>query len=152
MEYETNENKYRYYVYDYIIGQYLLVIDTKERKLRIDSFNIYGQCYTLNKEWKKITSALINRAYKFEGYAIDNYIREHFSEDNEVKNNVSNNEDLLFKSNSYDDCILFIVKYGKENRNCTFIEKFDYYKKYLTDKSKNIDTFNQKQEDYEMGG
>ena len=55
------ENEYRYYIYDFLIGQHLLTIDTVGKRSRIDTFNIYGQCSTLDREWDRITKHTINR-------------------------------------------------------------------------------------------
>lgn len=121
------KNNYRYYIYDFLIGQHLLTIDTVGKRSRIDTFNIYGQCSTLYKEWDKITKHTVNRALRRIGYVYDNYILEHFTDREKRLENK-----ILFKSNNYNDCIKFLADYGIKNHNyMKNIENMDYYKKYL---------------------
>jgi len=141
------ENKYRFYVYDFLIGQEILTIDTQERKYRIDGFNIHGQCYSLKNDWKKISKSNILRAMKSNEYAIDKYFYTHFVN---PKDDDHTKKELLYHSNNYDDCILFLVKYGKENLNCSNNKNFDYYKEYLEDKAKEIEENNEKEKEMEM--
>lgn len=122
------QNKYRFYTYDFLIGQHLLTIDTQEKKYRIDCFNIHGQCSTLDRDWKRITKATINRALNRHGYVIDAYFLQHFYDDSKQKADM---KELLFKANNFNDCILFLANYGKENHNYTDNPNHDYYKKYL---------------------
>ena len=78
----------RYYVYDYLIGQHFLLIDTQTKELQFYNTNLYGQIYNLEKhERQKITpqklngllKRLKNRTYSFENsYVIDKYLYEHF--------------------------------------------------------------------------
>lgn len=130
------ENKYRYYTYDFLIGQHLLTIDTKDKKYRIDSFNIHGQCFTLDRDWKRVTKATINKALNRNGYDIDNYFLQHFYDEPKEKADM---KDLLFKSNNFNDCILFLVNYGKENHNYTDNQNHEYYKKYLEKETLNLE-------------
>lgn len=139
-KYFDDENKkYRYYIFDYLIGQHILTLDTVKNRERIDGFNIHGQCYSLDRDWNKVTKATIKRALNRNGYVFDSYIRKYFTEDNRYIGD--NDKRLLYRSNNYDDCVLFLVKYGKENENCTNNTEFNYYEKYLEDKSKNLDNF-----------
>ena len=106
------ENEYRYYIYDFLIGQHLLTIDTVGKRSRIDTFNIYGQCSTLDEEWDKITKYTVDRALRRSGYVYDKYILEHFT-----NSEISVEKEPLFKNHNY-----------MENT-----EHMDYYKKYLED-------------------
>ncbi len=137
--FDDKNKKYRYYIFNYLIGQEILTLDTVKNRCRIDRFNIHGQCYSLGEEWKKITKSTINRAFNREGYVLDSYIKEYFTENKKYIGN--NDNSLLYRANDYDDCILFLVKYGKENQNCTSNTKFDYYQQYLSNKSKKLDNF-----------
>lgn len=122
-------NDYRYYIYDFLIGDHLLTIDTIGKKSRIDTFNIYGQCSTLDREWNKITKSTVNRALKRSGYVYDNYILEHFTDREMCLENK-----ILFKSNNYNDCIRFLADYGAKNNNyMENTENMDYYKRFLED-------------------
>ena len=137
-----DSKNYRYYIYDFLIGQVLLTIDIVEKKMRLDRFNIYGQCYSLEDNWKKITNATIRKAYEKGNKSIDKYIVLHFPLSENI--NITPKEDLLYKCNDYDDCILFLAKYGKENQNLiTNNNCFNYYKKYLKNKNRNIDELNE---------
>lgn len=147
IEYRLEE--YRYYVYDFLIGQEILTIDKQEKKYRIDGYNIHGQCFSLDREWHKITKANINRALRSSDYAIDKYFLEHFVYKNSIHYAGYNDKDLLFKSNNYDDCIMFLVNFGKENNNCTNNQNFDYYKKYLSTKEEKEDNVPEEIESYE---
>ena len=81
-------NNTRYYVYDYVIGQHFLLIDTQTKELQFYDTNLYGQIYNLEKhERQKITpqklngllKRLKNHTYSFENsYVIDKYLYEHF--------------------------------------------------------------------------
>lgn len=129
----VEKNKYRFYIYDWLIGQELITIDTVKNRSRIDSFNIYGQCYSLGNEWDKITKATIKRAFNRFGYVYDDFIKEHFTDREKILK-----DKVLFKSNDYNECIKFLADYGAENQNCTSYkgEEYDkrykdYYKKYL---------------------
>lgn len=131
-KYEIVEN-YRYYIYDWLIGQHLITFDTEKRRSKIDSFNIYGQCYSLGKKWDKITKATIERANKRTGYVYDDFIKKHF-----INSNYNLHKELLFKSNDYNECIKFLADYGEKNHNCTkykgeeYCKRYKgYYKKYL---------------------
>lgn len=141
------ENKYRFYVYDFLIGQKILTIDTQERKYRIDDFNIHGQCYSLKNDWKKITKSNILRAMESNEYAIDRFFYTHFVD---PKNDRSTKKELLYHSSNYDDCILFLVKHGKEKLNWTNNKNFNYYKEHLEDKTKKIEEENEKEMEMEM--
>lgn len=123
------ENEYRYYIYDFLIGQHLLTIDTVGKRSRIDTFNIYGQCSTLDREWDRITKHTINRALRRSGYVYDKYILEHFT-----NSEISVEKEPLFKTNNYNDCIKFLADYGAKNHNyMENTDHMDYYKKYLED-------------------
>lgn len=135
----VEENEYRFYIYDWLIGQHLITIDTVKNRSRIDSFNIYGQCYSLGDKWNKITKATINRALHRSGYVYDKFIKEHFTDREKILK-----DKVLFKSNDYNKCIEFLADYGAENNNCTLYkgEEYDkrykgYYKKYL-DEEENL--------------
>lgn len=131
------KNKFRYYIYDFLIGQHLLTIDIEDKKIRIDCFNIYGQCSTLDRDWTKVSNRLINRALNFSGYSIDPYILEHFTKNK----GYNNDKKLLFQSNDYDECILFLASYGIKNHNYMDNQNHEYLKKYLKDKEKKLDDF-----------
>lgn len=136
-----DSKKYRYYIYDFLIGQDLLTIDVVEKKMRIDSFNIYGQCYSLGDKWEKIINAKIKKAYEKGNKAIDEYIVLHFPLSENI--NITSRKDFLYKCNDYDDCILFLVKYGKEKQDLTTnTDYFNYYKKYLKNKNRDIEELN----------
>ncbi|WP_304683100.1 hypothetical protein [uncultured Clostridium sp.] len=127
------KNEYRFYIYDWILGQQLITIDTDKKKSKIDGFNIYGQCYSLGDKWKKITSAMIKRTTQRIGYLYDDFIEKHF-----VNPNYHLYKKLLFKSNDYNECIKFLADYGAENLNNSIYkgEEYDkiykeYYKSYL---------------------
>lgn len=129
----VEDNEFRFYIYDFLIGQQLLTVDTIKNRTRIDCFNIYGQCSTLGEKWNKITKSIINRALTRSGYCIDKYIKEHFTDREKVLK-----EEVLFKSNDYNECIKFLADYGAKNHNytkCTdeeYEKRYkDYYKKYL---------------------
>lgn len=129
----VEENEYRFYIYDFLIGQQLLTVDTIKNRTRIDCFNIYGQCSTLGKKWDKVTKATINRALNRIGYCIDKYIEEHFTDREKILK-----DKVLFKSNDYNECIKFLADYGEKNHNYTKYtsEEYEkrykgYYKKYL---------------------
>ena len=122
-----SENEYRYYIYDFLIGQHLLTIDTKMNRKRIDAYNIHGQCYSLGNKCSKVTKATIQIALKRSGYVIDNYIKEHFTDQEKRLG-----KQVLFKSNDYNECIKFLADYGEKNLNWTKnTQNMDYYKKYL---------------------
>lgn len=130
---EVEYNEFRFYIYDWLIGQHLLTIDTLKNRSRIDSFNIYGQCCSLGKKWDKITNATINKAIKRSGYTYDKFILEHFTDRKKVLK-----DKVLFKSNDYNECIQFLADYGEREQNCThykgeeYRNKYkNYYKKYL---------------------
>lgn len=121
----VEDNEYRFYIYDWSIGQHLITLDTVKNRSRIDSFNMYGQCYSLGEEWKNITKATINRAMKRSGYVYDDFIKEHFTNrEKRFKDKV------LFKSNNYNDCIKFLVDYGEKNQNYTTYKGEEYNKRY----------------------
>lgn len=121
---ETND--FRFYVYDFLIGQQILTIDTVKNRTRLDRLNIYGQCYSFGDKWEKVTKAAINRALRRDGYVYDDYIKEHFTDrEKRLKDKV------LFKSNDYNECIKFIAKYGRDNGYKENIDYDNYYKKYL---------------------
>ena len=121
---ETND--FRFYVYDFLIGQQIITIDTVKNRTRLDRLNIYGQCYSFGDKWEKVTKATINRALKRDGYVYDDYIKEHFTDrEKRLKDKV------LFKSNDYNECIKFIAKYGRDNGYKENIDYDNYYKKYL---------------------
>lgn len=121
---ETND--FRFYIYDFLIGQHILTIDTVNNRTRLDRLNIYGQCYSFGDKWEKVTKATINRALKRDGYVYDDYIKEHFTDrEKRLKDKV------LFKSNDYNDCIKFIAMFGKEKEHRSNIDYENYYKKYL---------------------
>lgn len=130
---ESFKNEYRFYIYDFLIGQKLLTIDTVKNRSRFDSFNIYGQCSTLSERWDKITKATISQSLERIGYCYDDYIKKHFSDSSlELK------DKLLFKSNDYNECIKFLAEYGVRNHDYTtkeyrkeHQEELNYYKKYL---------------------
>lgn len=121
---ETND--FRFYIYDFLIGQHILTIDTVENRTRLDRLNIYGQCYSFGDKWEKVTKATINRALRRDGYVYDDYIKEHFTDrEKRLKDKV------LFKSNDYNECIKFIAKYGRDNEYKEKVDYDNYYKKYL---------------------
>ena len=121
---ETND--FRFYVYDFLIGQQIITIDTVKNRTRLDRLNIYGQCYSFGDKWEKVTKATINRALRRDGYVYDDYIKEHFTDrEKRLKDKV------LFKSNDYNECIKFIAKYGRDNGYKENIDYDNYYKKYL---------------------
>ena len=76
----VEENEYMFYVYDFLIGQHILTIDTARNRTRLDRLNIYGQCYSFGDKWEKVTKTIINRALRRDGYVFDDYIKEHFTE------------------------------------------------------------------------
>lgn len=120
------QNEYRFYIYDFLIGQQLLTIDTVKNRARIDRLNIYGQCYSFGDKWDKITKATINRALRRSGYVYDEYIKEHFTDrEKRLKDKV------LFKSNDYNECIKFIARFGKEKGHEKNVDYDNYFKKYL---------------------
>lgn len=121
---ETND--FKFYVYDFLIGQQIITIDTVKNRTRLDRLNIYGQCYSFGDKWEKVTKATINRALRRDGYVYDDYIKEHFTDrEKRLKDKV------LFKSNDYNECIKFIAKYGRYNEYKENIDYDNYYKKYL---------------------
>lgn len=122
----VEKNEYRFYIYDFIIGQHILTIDTIKNRTRIDRLNIYGQCYSFGDKWEKVTKATINRALKREGYVFDNYIKEHFTDREKILENK-----VLFKSNDYNECIKFIAEFGKKEEYTKNIDYTNYFKKYL---------------------
>lgn len=123
-------NEYRFYIYDWLINQHLITIDTKKNRSRIDSYNIYGQCYTFGRdEWTKITKATINRAIRRSGYEYDKFIEEHFTDRKKCLE-----KKVLFKSNDYNECIKFIVEFGEKENNTYKDSKYTnngYWKQYL---------------------
>lgn len=122
----VEENEYRFYIYDFLIGQQLLTIDTVKNRARLDRLNIYGQCYSFGDKWDKITKATINRALRRSGYVYDEYIKEHFTDrEKGLKDKV------LFKSNDYNECIKFIARFGKEKEHEQNVDYDNYFKKYL---------------------
>lgn len=122
----VEENEFRFYIYDFLIGQKILTIDTVKNRTRLDCLNIYGQCYSFGDKWEKVTKATINRALRRDGYVYDDYIKEHFTDrEKRMKDKV------LFKSNDYNECIKFIAKYGRDNEYKENIDYDNYYKKYL---------------------
>lgn len=122
----VEENEFRFYIYDFLIGQEILTIDTVKNRTRLDCLNIYGQCYSFGDKWEKVTKATINRALRRDGYVYDDYIKEHFTDrEKRMKDKV------LFKSNDYNECIKFIAKYGRDNEYKENIDYDNYYKKYL---------------------
>ncbi len=122
----VEENEYRFYIYDFLIGQQLLTIDTVKNRARLDCLNIYGQCYSFGDKWDKITKATINRALRRSGYVYDEYIKEHFTDrEKRLKDKV------LFKSNDYNECIKFIARFGKEKEHEQNVDYDNYFKKYL---------------------
>ena len=142
------KNEYRYYIFDYLIGGHLLTLDTVENKYRIDTINIHGQCSTLNEGWKKITKATINKALNRTGYVFDSYVKEYFTNDSKYMGD--NDKSLLYRTDNYDDCILFLVSFAKENHNWTNNEEFNYYQKYLFDKTKSIENFKLENQIYSL--
>ena len=106
----VEENEFRFYIYDFLIGSQILTIDTLKNRTRLDHLNIYGQCYSFGEKWDKVTKATINRALSRDEYVFDKYIKEHFTDRAKRLK-----EDVLFKSNDYNDCIKFIVEFGKKN-------------------------------------
>lgn len=126
---EENKNKvkneYRFYIYDWLIGQHLITIDTEKNRSRIDGFNIYGQCYSLGEKWEKITKATIEKAKRRSGYVYDEFITKHF-----INSDHSLHKELLFKSNDYNECIKYLADYGEKNRNNTIYEGEEYRKRY----------------------
>lgn len=124
---ESKKNDFRFYIYDFLIEQELLTIDTLQSRSRFDSFNIHGQCYSFGQEWDKITKATISQALGRSGYCYDEYIKEHFTDRPlRLENKV------LFKSNDYNECIKFLADFGAKKHNYTNNSKsMDYYKKYL---------------------
>lgn len=122
----VEENEYMFYVYDFLIGQHILTIDTARNRTRLDRLNIYGQCYSFGDKWEKVTKTTINRALRRDGYVFDDYIKEHFTErEKRLK------DKILFKSNDYNECIKFIAEYGKKNEYTENIDYTNYYRKYL---------------------
>ena len=81
----VEENEYMFYVYDFLIGQHILTIDTARNRTRLDRLNIYGQCYSFGDKWEKVTKATINRALRRDGYDFDDYIKEHYPDFNYPK-------------------------------------------------------------------
>lgn len=121
----VEENEYRFYIYDFLIGQHLITIDTVKNRSRIDCLNIYGQCYTFGEKWDKITKATINRALNRTGYCYDDYIKEHFTDRGRELE-----KKILFKSNDYNECIKFVADFGVENSNIVGPDKKESYKLY----------------------
>ena len=122
----VEENEYMFYVYDFLIGQHILTIDTARNRTRLDRLNIYGQCYSFGDKWEKVTKTIINRALRRDGYVFDDYIKEHFTErEKRLK------DKILFKSNDYNECIKFIAEYGKKNEYTENIDYTNYFRKYL---------------------
>lgn len=128
------KNDYRFYIYDWLIGQQLLTIDTEKNKSRIDCFNMYGQCSTLGRKWDKITEATINRALNRTGYVYDDFIIKHF-----VNSEHSLRNEELFKSNNFNDCIKFLADYGAINLNRTIYKGEEYNKRYRNYYKKYLD-------------
>ena len=118
----VEENEYRFYIYDVLIGSHLLTIDTRNNKTRIDRFNIYGQCYSLGEKWDKVTKGNIKRSK----YCIDEYIEEHFTDREKILK-----DKVLFKSNDYNECIKFLADYGAKNLNGTIYTGEEYEKRYM---------------------
>lgn len=122
----VEENEYRFYIYDFLIGSHILTIDTLKNRTRIDRLNVYGQCYSFGEKWDKVTKATINRALRRSGYVYDNYIEEHFTDREKMLK-----DKVLFKSNDYNECIKFIVEFGKKNEYTEKVDYSNYFKKYL---------------------
>lgn len=117
---------YRFYIYDFLIGT-LITIDTEKNRTRLDSKNIYGQYYTFGRNmWKKVTKEIINKAIKRSGYVYERYIKEHFT-----TQEIGLEKELLFKSNDYNECIKFIVEFGKNNDYSEDTDYTKYFQKYL---------------------
>lgn len=122
----VEENEYRFYIYDFLIGSHILTIDTVKNRTRLDRLNIYGQCYSFGEKWDKVTKATINRALRRSGYVYDDYIEEHFTDREKMLK-----DKVLFKTNDYNECIKFIVEFGKKNKYTEKIDYSNYFKKYL---------------------
>ena len=82
-------DKERYYIYDFLVHNSLLLIDTKEAKYRLHTYNHIGQT-SFNRKREAITQDLKDKLFIFKA---------------------------LFSSNNFNECVKFLIEYGIENAN-----------------------------------
>lgn len=97
-----NSNTFRYYVYDYLINQHFLLIDTEQKQAYLYDTNIYGQIYNIKNPTiinikDKLRGFLrrVKNGYNYAtAYVLDKFLFNHFLTEEEQQRI---NKDYLFE-------------------------------------------------------